>query len=149
MSSRYRRAVYSNVMPPSWSRITLAAAVTALACRPYDSYAPLADQAGLVPAAQFARYGRDQAALVAIGRSLAAWRMTADTTDLIQQAAQATCFALRLPEVQSVDADPLGHRLTITFRSGWRAGVVPIPDGVEPSETPGLSMLLPPPPGCR
>lgn len=127
----------------------LALTAAVVSCRHYDGYRTVSDQAGLVPAAQFARYGREQAATVAIGRSLAAWRMTADPDDQEQQAAQAACFALRLPEVQSVEADPQGHRLAVTFRSGWRAGVVPIPDGVEPSETPGLGMLLPPSSGCR
>ncbi len=124
-------------------------ATVAASCRHYDGYAPLGDQAGLVPAAQFARYGREQAAAMAIGRSLAAWRMTADPDDQQQQVDQATCFAHRIGDVQSVETDPQGHRLTVTFRSGWRAGIVPIPDGVEPSETPGLGMLLPPPSGCR
>ncbi|MGQ0702807.1 MAG: hypothetical protein ACT4PM_06710 [Gemmatimonadales bacterium] len=125
------------------------AALSLLGCRPYQGYGRISDQGGLIPAATFARYGKEQAALVAIGRSLAAWRMTSDTTDLAQQAGQATCFALRLPEVQSVDPDPLGNRLSVTFKSGWRAGVVPITDGVEPMDTPGLGLLLPPPPGCR
>jgi crotonobetainyl-CoA:carnitine CoA-transferase CaiB-like acyl-CoA transferase len=119
------------------------------ACRTYDSYAPVADQAGLIPAARFARYGREQADLVAIGRSLAAWKMTSAPDDLVRQAAQARCFALRLPEVDRVDPDPQGHRLTVTFKSGWRAGVVPVTDGVEPSATPGIGPLLPPPAECR
>lgn len=124
-------------------------ALAGLGCRPYQGYGRLSDQGGLIPAATFARYGKEQAALVAIGRSLAAWRMTSDTADRAQQAAQATCFALRLPEVQSVDPDPLGNRLAVTFKSGWRAGVVPITDGVDPTDTPGIGLLLPPPPGCR
>ena len=129
--------------------VLVGVALAGIGCRPYESYGPLADQGGLIPAAQFARYGREQATAVAIGRSLAAWRMTGDPAELAQQAAQATCFALRLPEVQRVDPDPPGHRLAVTFKSGWRAGVVPIPDGVEPSETPGIGTLLPPPAGCR
>ncbi|HLG07011.1 MAG TPA: hypothetical protein VI383_12780 [Gemmatimonadales bacterium] len=136
-------------MRPAWSRVVLVALAAAPACRPYDSYGPLGDQRGLIPATQFARYGREQASVVAIGRSVAAWRMTSDPADLTQQLAQAACFALRLPDVANVEADPPGHRLTVTFKSGWRAGVVPIPDGVEPSETPGIGTLLPPPPGCR
>jgi hypothetical protein len=119
------------------------------ACRTYDSYDPVADQSGLIPATRFARYGREQASLVAIGRSLAAWRMTNDPGDLDQQAARARCFALRLPDVDRVDPDPQGHRLAVTFKSGWRAGVVPITDGVAPLETPGIGPLLPPPSGCR
>lgn len=119
------------------------------ACRGYDSYGPLASEAGLVPATRFARYGREQASLMAIGRSLAAWRMSNRSDDLEQQARQVRCFALRLPEVDRVDPDPLGHRLMVSFKSGWRTAIVPAPDGVEPSETPGIGPLLPPPPDCR
>src|ERR1051325_7071452 len=54
------------------------AAIALWACRPYDNAAPLEDQKGLIPAAKFARYGREQAEVVAIGRSLAAWKMTDD-----------------------------------------------------------------------
>ncbi len=124
------------------------AAVTALslgACRPYDTYAPLARQNGLVPAEQFARYGREQAEVVAIGRSLARWKMTADSAGFTDQSDKAVCFARRFPEVESVDADPLGHRLTITFKSGWRAAAVPVDDGMTPESTPGISPLGPSP----
>ena len=103
------------------------------ACRPYDNYAPLVRQDGLVPAEQFARYGPEQAEVVAIGRSLAKWRMTSDSA----------CFARRFPDVETVDADPLGHRLTVRFKSGWRAAAVPVDDGVEPESTPGISPLGP------
>ena len=123
-------------------------ALLLLSCRPYDNYAPLANQSGLLPAAQFARFGREETELVAIGRSLAAWRMTADPDAVREQASRAACFARRLPDVETVDADPLGFRLTIRFKSGWRAAAIPIDDGVEPSATPGLPPLLPPPGNC-
>jgi hypothetical protein len=35
-------------------------------------------------------------------------------------------------------ADPLSHRLTVQFRSGWIDGIVPLNDGESPAETPGL-----------
>ncbi|NOT09337.1 MAG: hypothetical protein HOP28_14165, partial [Gemmatimonadales bacterium] len=85
----------------------------------------------------------EQAAVVAIGRALAAWKMTADAEGYGQQTARAACFARRLPEVAMVDTDPLGHRLTVQFTSGWRVGVVPVEDGVAPEATPGLSALGP------
>lgn len=116
------------------------AAMSIVACRPYDSYYRLADQKGLVPAARFARYGREEAELVAIGRSLAAWRMTEDSTGLFAQAEHAECFARRLPDVVTVDPDPLGHRLTARFKSGWRAAALPIDDGVLPDSTPGITL---------
>jgi hypothetical protein len=119
--------------------------ITAGSCRPYDNYSPVVDQDGLIPPAQFARYGREQAELVAIGRSFGAWTMTQDEEGLMAQAHQAECFARRFPDVETVDADPLGHRLTIRFRSGWRAAVLPIPDGTEPESTPGISRPGPSP----
>lgn len=124
------------------------AAFLLLSCRPYDNYAPLKDQSGLLPATQFARFGREQAELVAIGRSLAAWRMTADPEATAEQASRAACFARRLPDVETVAADPLGFRLTVRFKSGWRAAAIPIDDGVEPAATAGLPPLLPPPGNC-
>jgi len=124
------------------------AVLAALACRPYDNYAPLADQSGLIPAATFARYGLEQAELVAIGRSLAAWRMTPDSAGMTEQATRAACFARRLPDVETVDVDPLGFRLTVKFKSGWRAAAVPVDDGIEPAATPGLPALLPAPGSC-
>ena len=45
--------------------------VAVTACRDYDGYSPLAGEAGLVPAAQWASYGVEQAKAVAIGREFA------------------------------------------------------------------------------
>ena len=128
-------------------RVALAVVVacSAGACRSYDSYTPITDQAGLIPAEQFARYGRQQAEIVAIGRALAEWRMTGDQTGLTEQTERAGCFARRFPDVASVDADPLGHRLTVQFAGGWRVGVLPIPGGTAPEATPGINPLGPSP----
>lgn len=122
-------------------RVALAAlaAFSMGACRTYDNYAPLADQSGLIPAEQFARYGRQQAEVVAIGRALAEWKMTADSAGAAEQTDRAACFARRFPEVESVVPDPQGHRLTVKFRSGWRVGIVPIPGSTAPEATPGIS----------
>ena len=113
-------------------------ALAAGACRPYDNYSPVVSEDGLVPAAQFARYGREQAEVVAIGRSFAEQRMTDDETGLKAQANAAGCYARRFPDVVDVVPDPLGHRLTVQFKSGWRVGIVPIADGVHPDSTPGI-----------
>ena len=122
-------------------RVALAVVVvlSAGACRPYDSYTPLTDQDGLIPAEQFARYGRQQAEIVAIGRALSEWRMTGDQAGLTEQTDRAGCFARRFPDVAAVDADPLGHRLTIRFAEGWRVGIVPIPGRTAPEATPGIT----------
>jgi len=121
-------------------RVALAVvvALSAGACRPYDSYTPLADQDGLIPAEQFARYGRQQAEMVAIGRALSEWRMTGDEAGMTEQTDRTACFARRFPDVAAVDPDPLGHRLTVKFAGGWRVGIVPIPGSTAPDATPGI-----------
>lgn len=110
----------------------------AAACPDYDSYAPLARDKGLVPADQFAAYGSEQAQAVAIGREFAmAW--VDDTPEgRAKQTDAAIAFARRMPDVAGVQADTLGHRLTVTFRSGWVKGIVPIGDGRNGAETPNL-----------
>jgi crotonobetainyl-CoA:carnitine CoA-transferase CaiB-like acyl-CoA transferase len=113
------------------------------ACRSYDNYSPLVDQNGLIPAEQFARYGRQQAEVVAIGRALAEWRTTADAAGAVEQADRAACFAKRFADVETVDADPQGRRLTVSFTNGWRVGILPIPGSTAPEATPGIS-----PPGA-
>ena len=122
-------------------RVALAAlaALVCGACRSYDNYGPIADQRGLVPGEQFARYGRQQAEAVAIGRSLAAWKMTDDAEGKKEQTRRAACFARRFADVETVDEDPAGHRLTVKFAGGWRVGIVPIDDGVAPEATRGIS----------
>lgn len=117
------------------------AAFSLLACRPYDGYSPVVAPDGLIPASQFARYGREQAEVVAIGRALAEWKGTADSAGYTQQTERAGCFAGRFPDVEAVTADPLGHRLTVQFKSGWRIAVLPVHDGVRPDATPGISPL--------
>ena len=123
------------------NRIALAGVVvfgTVIGCRPYDLRSPLTDDRGLVPAARFARFGTEQAVVVAIGRSLAQWdggQAPAARADQVTRAAQ---YALTLPGVKSVVADTLGYRLTVTLASGWRATVLPVADGVKPEDTRGI-----------
>ena len=108
------------------------------ACRGYDYYAPIADSDGLVPGNQMARYGREQAQAVAIARAFAGAR-TGDSPEAWgAQADSAIRYAGTLPDVVSAVADPLSHRLTVQFRSGWIEGIVPIDDGTPAAETPGL-----------
>ena len=42
------------------------------------------------------------------------------------------------PDVATVIADTLGHRLTVTFKSGWVKGIVPLGDGRNGAETENL-----------
>lgn len=108
------------------------------ACRGYDYQSRIAGSDGLVPGDQMARYGREQAQAVAIARAFAAAR-TGDSPDaLAAQADSALRYARTLPDVVNAVADPLSHRLTVQFRSGWIDGIVPLADGTPASETPGL-----------
>jgi hypothetical protein len=112
--------------------------VFAVGCRPYDLRSTLSDDQGLVPAAQYARYGAEQAKAVAIGRSLGAWDGGQAPEARADQVTKAAEYARTLPGVTSVVADTLGYRLTVTFGSGWRTAVLPIRDGVKPEDTPGI-----------
>src|SRR5687768_12224721 len=93
----------------------LAAAVLLGACRDYQMYPRLSDQGGYVPADQYARYGREQAQQVAIGREFAAAYRGGTHQERAAQAREAIAYASRLPDVKSVVADSLGYRLTVEF----------------------------------
>jgi hypothetical protein len=119
--------------------VWLGLAVAALAsCRDYDLEDRLTNQDGLVPADQFARYGREQAQEIAIAREYAHARSGSSPADLEKQTEAVVSYARTLPDVIDIHADPLGYRLTIHFRSGWLTMVNPIDDGKRGSETPGL-----------
>lgn len=120
-------------------RIVTALVVLALAsCRSYQYGNKLTDQDGLVPADQFARYGTEQAEAVAIAREYGHAAGGDDLEALTRKANAAIAYARTLPDVADVSADPLGYRLTIRFKSGWRLGVPPIDDGKRGADTPGL-----------
>ncbi len=110
--------------------------VALTACRDYDFQYRLTNQDGLIPADQFARYGREQAEAIAIGREFDAAIRANNEPDAEEKA--STGYAKTLPEVADVQADPLGYRLTLRFRSGWRTAVNPIDDGKRGAETAGL-----------
>jgi hypothetical protein len=112
--------------------------VLALAsCRSYDYEDKLTVQDGLVPPDQFARYGTEQAEAVAIAREYGRAKQGRSPEALARQAEAAMVYARTLPDVADINADPLGHRLTIRFKSGWRLGVPPIEDGKTGAETLG------------
>jgi hypothetical protein len=113
--------------------------IVALAsCRNYDLHSRLVAQKGLIPADQFARYGREQAQEMAIAREFGAAIKGGSSQELTAQAEAATSYALTLPDVVDVEADPLGYRLTLLFESGWRTMVTPIEDGKRGAEAVGL-----------
>ena len=112
--------------------------VALVSCRAYDLESRLTDQAGLIPADRFARYGREQAQEVAIAREYGHAHDGTAPEDLLKRADTAVRYARTLPDVTDVGADPLGFRLTIRFKSGWLTMVTPIDDGNRGAETVGL-----------
>ena len=118
-------------MTRSRSRAALSLAVLSLAllggCRDYNSLRHVANEQGLIPPDTYARYGREQAITVAIGREFG--RPYNSGPEM--QAEVAIAYARNRFEKDIVDisADPLGNRLVVTFKSGWRAAIVPVNDG--------------------
>lgn len=107
-------------------------------CRDYDFESRLTDQAGVVPADQFARYGREQAQEIAIAREYARAHTGSSPADREKQAEATVTYGRTLPDVTDIQADPQGYRITIHFRSGWLTMINPIDDGKAGAETPGL-----------
>jgi hypothetical protein len=117
----------------------IALLMTLAACRDYRLDSRLTDQSGLVPPDRFARYGAEQAEVMAIAREYGEARGGGSSTEDAARAADvAVGYARTLPDVRDVRADPLGLRNTIRFKSGWRTTATPIDDGKRGSQTPGL-----------
>ena len=123
-------------MKQSFGAVVLLAAL--VSCRAYDLESRLTNQAGLIPADRFARYGREQAQEVAIAREYGHAHDGSTPEDLLQRADPAVRYARTLPDVTDAGADPLGLRLTIRFKSDWLTMVTPIDDGKRGAETGGL-----------
>ena len=113
-------------------RLAVVLALFTLAgCRNYDNWDAVSDQGGLVPPDVYATYGREQAIVVAVGREFA----RPYNSGAGAQARIATAYARKFPDVVNVTADTLGNRLTIQFKDGWLAAVVPIDDGKTGDDT--------------
>jgi hypothetical protein len=123
-------------MKQSFGAVVLVAAL--VSCRAYDFESRLTNQAGLIPADRFARYGREQAQEVAIAREYGHARDGSTPEDLVKRADAAVRYARTLPDATDAGADPLGLRLTIRFKSDWLTMVTPIDDGKRGAETGGL-----------
>jgi hypothetical protein len=119
------------------------ALVALVSCRNYRYESHMTSQDGLVPPDQFARYGKEQAEAVAIGREYGKAAQGGSPEALVRQADVAIAYARTLPDVATIGADPQGRWLTISFKSGWRVGVPPIEDGKSGSETVGLAPAAP------
>ena len=102
-------------------------------CRDYNFKRHVEDQAGLIPADQYARYGRDQAIVVAIGREFARPYNSGPEA----QAEIAITYAKDhfAKDIENISADPQGNRIVVQFKSGWRTAVVPIDDGKTGDDT--------------
>jgi len=109
-----------------------------VACRDYDLDDRLVNQDGLVPADQYARYGREQAQEIAIAREFGQAHRGSSAAELARQAEAAEKYARSLPDVANVKADPQGLLLTVQFKSGWRTMIAPLNDGKRGAETVGL-----------
>jgi hypothetical protein len=120
------------------SAVALCLLLALSACRGYDYQSRISKSGGFVPGDQMARYGREQAQSVAIARAFAAARSGDSPHALAAQADSAVRYARTLPDVVNAVADPLSSRLTVQFRSGWIDGIVPLDDGKQAAETPGL-----------
>jgi len=102
-------------------------------CRDYQFTKHVGNQDGLIPPDQFARYGREQAISVAIGREFG--RPYNSGTDA--QAEVAITYARNkfAKDIEVISADPQSNRIVVTFKSGWRTAVVPIQDGKTGDDT--------------
>ncbi|HEX5386858.1 MAG TPA: hypothetical protein VFW66_09180 [Gemmatimonadales bacterium] len=107
-------------------------------CRAYDVYPRISSQKGLTPADQWARYGHEEAEVIAIGRAFAQAHTGNSLEELAHAAGVATAYARTMPDVVNITVDTLGSRLTVKFKSGWRTAVVPVADGERPADTPDL-----------
>ena len=105
----------------------LALTVTLSGCRDYNLKRHISNQAGLIPPDQYARYGREQAIAVAIGREFARPYNSGPEA----QVEIAVNYARNrfTKDIANISADPLGNRLVVTFKSGWQTAIVPIHDG--------------------
>lgn len=115
------------------------------ACRTYDYYGRVSDDAGLIPGDQYARYGREQAQRVAIARRFAQAHEGAGPEARARQIEAALEYARSLPDVAEAVADPQATWINVRFRSGWRTAVTPLADGRTSEETPGLPAAGGPP----
>jgi hypothetical protein len=100
-------------------------------CRHYDLNDHISSQDGLLPADQFAAYGREQAIAVAIGREFG----RPYNSGVGAPSRVAIAYSRQFPDIVDVQADTLGHRLQVRFKSGWQTGIVPINDGKRGPDT--------------
>jgi hypothetical protein len=103
------------------------------ACRDYQFTKHVASQEGLIPPDQFARYGREQAIAMAIGREFG--RPYNSGADAQAEVAMNYARGKFSKDIDAMTADGQSNRIVITFKSGWRTAVVPIKDGKTGDDT--------------
>ncbi len=108
------------------------------ACPTYHEYPKLSDQGGLVDADTYSRSGKEQAQAMAVAREYGHFHRGESRSELQAAAESTLAYARTLPDIADAQADSLGHRITLQFRSGWRTMVNPIDDGKRGAETPNL-----------
>ena len=116
----------------------LALTLGVAACPTYDRYKYVAGQDGLMSADEYAKYGPEQAIAMAVGREFGKAHGDNTPAGFAAQADAALAYAKKFPTIKTIVADTLGHRLTLTFASGWISQVTPITDGKSGDETAGL-----------
>ena len=116
----------------------LALTLGVAACPTYDRYKYVAREDGLMSADEFAKYGPEQAIAMAVGREFGKAHGDKTPAGFANEAGAAMAYSRKFPEIKSVVPDTLGHRLTVTFASGWVSQVTPINDGKAGDETAGL-----------
>lgn len=113
--------------------VALFATSTLGACRDYNFTRHVSSQDGLVPADQYARYGREQAIAMAIGREFARpYNSGAEAQVDVAINYARNRFA---KDIRDISGDPQSHRIVVTFHSGWRTAIVPIADGKTGDDT--------------
>jgi len=108
------------------------------ACPSYDRYGYVTNQKGLMAPDEYAKYGPDQAIAVAVGREFAKGHAGSTAEAYATQAGAALTYAKKFPQLKSITADTLGHRLVLTFTDGWTTQVTPITDGKNGDDTANL-----------
>ncbi len=113
--------------------LALLAVASLGACRDYNFKRHVSNQDGLIPADQYARYGREQAIAVAIGREFARPYNSGPEAQVDVAINYArTNFS---KDIRDISGDPQSNRIVVTFVSGWRTAIVPIADGKTGADT--------------
>lgn len=113
--------------------LAVLAVATLGACRDYNFKRHVSNQDGLIPADQYARYGREQAIAVAIGREFARPYNSGPEAQVDVAINYArTNFS---KDIRDISGDPQSNRIVVTFVSGWRTAIVPIADGKTGADT--------------